>query len=160
MLICGNFMHRDSHYRRLLVLPLLGSAFLLIPHIVVACVRAPKPTLLQAFEDAPFVLIARTISVEKTSDESKKTTIETFVTAATLEVTRVFKGNLRAGDKIVFGQGNGIRCTWVFREQDVGKEYMFYLHPPPEDEKLWYEYGMSRSHAPDMQLMIFFISTT
>jgi hypothetical protein len=60
-------------------------------------------------------------------------------------VLKVFKGNLKVGDKMVFGQGNSIRCTWVFYEGDVGEEYLFYLETPPDDE-LWYEFGYQRSH--------------
>jgi hypothetical protein len=47
-----------------------------------------------------------------------------------MEVQRVFKGNLSIGHKMPFGHGNGIRCTQVFYEKDVGKEYLFYLHNP------------------------------
>ncbi len=47
----------------------------------------------------------------------------------------------------MFGQGNGLRCTWVFYEDAIGKEYLFYLDSPPEDGNLWYEYGLRRSHV-------------
>ena len=137
-------MYCDSHYRSLLVLPLLGLAFLLLPNVVIACVRAPKPTVLQAYDESDVVVIARAISVEKLSDQSEKPMTGTLVRSTTMEVEKVFKGNLRVGDKIVFGQGNGIRCTWVFYEDDVGKEYLFYLDSPPKNE-LWYEYGLGRS---------------
>ena len=34
-----------------------------------------------------------------------------LVGSTTMEVEKVFKGKLQVGDKIVFGQGNGIGCT-------------------------------------------------
>jgi hypothetical protein len=140
-------MCRDSHHRPLLVVTLLGSAFLLLPNIVAACALAPKPTVLQAYEDSDVVVIARAISVEKVSDQSEMPIIGTRVLSTKMEVEKVFKGKLRVGDKMVFGQGNGIRCTWVFYEDDIGKEYLFYLHPPPKGQKLWYEHGLGRSHV-------------
>ena len=130
-------MDRDSHYRSLLVLTLLGVGFLLLPNVVVACGLPPKPTVLQAYDESDVVIIARAISVEKLSDQSEKPMIGTLVSSTTMQVEKVFKGNLRAGDKIVFGQGNGIWCTWVFDEDDIGKEYLFYLNSPAKDEKLW-----------------------
>jgi hypothetical protein len=139
-------MDRDYHYRSLLVLTLLGLGFLLLPNVVVACALAPKPTVLQAYEESDVVIIARAVSVEKLSDQSERPRLATLVTSTTMQVEKVFKGNLRAGDKIVFGQGNGLRCTWVFYEDAIGKEYLFYLNSPAQDEKLWYEYGLGRSH--------------
>ncbi len=146
-------MCRDSRYLSLFVLPLLGVAFLLLPNIVVACARASKPTVLQAYDGSDVVVIARAISVEKLSDQSQKPMTGTLVSSTTMEVEKVFKGKLRVGDKMVFGQGNGIGCTWVFYEEDIGKEYLFYLNSPAGDERLWYEHGLGRSqvleHAAD-----------
>ena len=139
-------MPLDSRYEFLLVLMFLGVAFLLFPDMVVACARAPKPTVLQAYNDSDVVVIARAISVEKLSDESQKPMTGTLVTSTTMEVEKVYKGNLRVGDTMVFGQGNGIRCTWVFYESDISKEYLFYLNSPSRDQKLWYEYGLGRSN--------------
>ena len=142
-------MYRHS----LLVLMLLGGAFLLLPNMVAACVRGPKPTVLQAYNESEVVVIVRAVSVEKLPDQSEMPLIGTLVTSTTMEVEKVFKGNLRVGDKMVFGQGNSIRCTWVFYEEDIGKEYLFYLDSPARDEKLWYELGLGRSqlleHAAD-----------
>jgi hypothetical protein len=140
--MCGH-----PRYRSLLFLTLLYVAFLLLPNTATACAIPPKPTVLQAYNDSEVVVIARAISVEKVSNQSKLPLIGTFVTSTTMQVEKVFKGNLRVGDKIVFGQGNSIRCTWVFYEEDVGKEYLFYLDSPPDDKELWYEFGFRRSKA-------------
>ena len=139
-------MYRDSCYRSLLVLPLLGVAFLLLPNMVVACARGPNPTVLQAYEGSDVVVIARAISVEKLSEQSPKPMIGTLVSSTTMEVENVFKGKLRVGDKMVFGQGTGLGCTWVFYEEVVGNEYLFYLNSPVGDEKVWYADGLGRSH--------------
>jgi protocatechuate 3,4-dioxygenase beta subunit len=63
-----------------------------------------------------------------------------------MEVQKVFKGNLSVGDHMTFGQGNGLRCTWLFYEDDIGKEYLFYLEAPPHGSTLWYEFGYGRSN--------------
>ena len=138
-------MYRLSH-QLFLTLTLISFAFLIAPRITLACALAPKKTVLEAYEDSDVVIIARAVSVEKTADESRNTMLGTNVSATTMEVQRVFKGNLRVGDRMVFGQGNGIRCTHVFYEDDVGKEYLFYLDSPPTKQDLWYEFGYSRSH--------------
>ena len=138
-------MYQNCHYRSLLVLTLFCLAFLLLPNVVVACALPPKPTVLQAYNASDVVVIARAISMEKLSDQSEMPFIGTRVTSTTMEVLKVFKGKLRVGEKMVFGQGNSIRCTWVFHENDVGREYLFYLERPPGDE-LWYEFGYQRSH--------------
>ncbi len=140
-------MYRDAHHRSLLVLTLLAAVFLLLPNLVAACARAPTPTVLQAYEDSDIVVVARAISVEKLSDQTEMPLIGTRVLSTTMEVQKVFKGRLRVGDEMVFGQGNNIQCTWVFYEDVIGKEYLFYLESPPRDEKLWYEYGLGRSRA-------------
>ena len=136
----------DSRYRFLPILTLFGVAFLLLPNMAAACALASKPTVLQAYNKSDVVVIARAISVEKLTDQSQKTMTGTVVSSTTMKVENVFKGNLRVGDTMVFGQGNGIRCTWVFYESDIGKEYLFYLNSPSKDQKLWYEYGLGRSN--------------
>lgn len=135
---------RDSHCRFLLVTTLLGVALLLLPNVVVACARPPKPTVLQAYNESDVVVIARAVSVKKLSEKAAMT--GSLVSSTTMQVEKVFKGNLRVGDKLEFGQGNGLRCTAVFYEDDIGKEYLFYLESPPNDEELWYEFGLGRSH--------------
>ena len=139
-------MHSESRNRSLLILMLPALAFVLLPSVVAACVLVPKPTVLDAYQEADVVIIARAISVEKRSDQSEKP-MGILVSSTTMEVQKVFKGNLRVGDKMVFGQGNEIRCTWVFYEDAIGKEYLFYLDSPSTSDKLWYEYGLGRSNV-------------
>ena len=120
----------------------LGLALLLLPKIAAACALVPKPTVLQAYENNDVVVIARAVSQEKTKDPEFN---GSRVLSTTMQVEKVFKGDLRVGDKMTFGQGNGIRCTWVFYEDDIGKEYLFYLESPGEGSKLRFEFGYGRS---------------
>ena len=130
---------------RTVLLFAVSLGMLLVPRIAAGCVLTPKPTVLEAYNDADVVVIVRAISVEKVSDPSSIPMHGSRVVSTMMEVQKVFKGNLGIGSKMTFGQGNGIRCTWVFYEDDVGKEYLFYLQKPPEEPNLWYEFGYSRS---------------
>jgi len=130
---------------RTVLLFAVSLGLLLVPRTAAGCAILPKPTVLDAYKNADVVVIARVISVEKVSDTSPIPINGSRVLSTMMEVQKVFKGNLRAGDKITFGQGNGIRCTWVFYEENIGKEYLFYLQNPAKDSRLWYEFGYGRS---------------
>ena len=132
---------------RTVLLFVVSLGMLFVPRIAAGCAFGPKPTVLEAYNDADVVVIVRAISVEKVSDPSSIPMHGSRVVSTTMEVQKVFKGNLSIGSKMSFGQGNGIRCTWVFYEDVIGKEFLFYLQNPPEDSKLWYEFGYSRSDA-------------
>ena len=124
----------------------VSLGLLLVPRIATGCAIPPKPTVLDAYEDADVVVIARAISVEKVGDGSPIPINGSRVLSTIMEVQKVFKGNLSAGDKMTFGQGNGIRCTWVFYEEFIGKDFLFYLQKPPQDSPVWYEFGYARSN--------------
>ena len=130
---------------RTVLLLAVSLGLLLVPRIATGCAIPPRPTVLDAYEDADVVVIARAISVEKIGDESPMPTNASRVLSTIMEVQKVFKGNLRTGDKMTFGQGNGIRCTWVFYEEFIGKDFLFYLQKPPQDS-VWYEFGYARSN--------------
>jgi hypothetical protein len=114
-------------------------SLLLFSGIAAACVIVPKLTVLEAYNQADVVIVARAISITKVDDKEPVPLNTSRVLTTTMEVQKVYKGNLKVGDKITFGQGNGIRCTQVFDEDVVGTEYVFYLERPPAGETLWYE---------------------
>ena len=124
----------------------VSVGLILFPRIAAGCVLIQRPTVLDAYNDAEVVVIARAISVEKISEGSPMPLNASPVLSTVMEVQKVFKGNMSIGNKMTFGQGNGIRCTWVFEEQDVGTEFLFYLQAPPDGESTWYESGYTRSN--------------
>ena len=132
---------------RMVLLLAVSLVLLLVPRIAAGCMIVPRPTVLDAYNNADVVVIARTISVEKISEQEPMPLNASRILSTTMEVQKVFKGNLRVGEKMTFGQGNGIRCTWVFYEEEIGQEYLFYLEKPPQDSSLWYEFGYTRSGA-------------
>ena len=127
----------------LLVFVLLVSFLGLRLATATACVIIPLPTVLDAYEEADVVLIARVVSIEKTKEPDP---IHFNIRSATMVVQRVFKGNVKVQDAISFAQGNGIDCIWRFDETMIGGEYLLYLSPPDEASDLWY-LGQGRSTA-------------
>lgn len=106
-----------------------------------ACVLLPLPTVLDAYEEADVVIIARVVSIEKTKEPDS---IHLNIRSATMVVQEVFKGNVKAQDTISFAQGNGIDCLWTFAKEMIGQEYLLYLNTPDHASDLWY-LGQGRS---------------
>lgn len=128
--------------RKILVLFFVLVSFLgLRLGAATACVIIPLPTVLDAYEEADVVIIARVVSIEKSKEPDP---MHLNVHSATMVVQRVFKGNVKVQDAISFAQGNGIDCVWMFDEKMVGHEYLLYLNPPEKASDLWY-LGQGRS---------------
>ncbi|HEU4510301.1 MAG TPA: carboxypeptidase-like regulatory domain-containing protein, partial [Pyrinomonadaceae bacterium] len=121
-----------------------------------ACSCGPRPPLLDSFEEAQEVVIVRVLSVRKVEKTDEQSNVD-GVRSATMVVDKVFKGQLKVRDEIVFGQGNGADCIWTFNEESVGREYLFYLtrpetltksdrtYLPSKEPGLWFAFGCGRS---------------
>jgi len=124
------------------------------PALVHACSCGPRPTVLDAFDRADEVVIVRAISVEKAPDTDNHHYVD-GVRSTTAVVEKVFKGNLKVRDEIVFGQGGGADCIWTFSEKSIGYQFLFYLtspeklanepYLPSKDAGLWFAFGCGRS---------------
>ena len=126
------------------------AALLTFPtKMVFACSCGPVPTVLDAFEKSDVVIIARVISVEKVEPKSGAE-YEHYVDnvrSATVMVEKVYKGNVRVRDELVFRQGSGANCIWTFDEKLIGKQILFYLNMPEPPAKLWYAVTCGRSSS-------------
>jgi len=139
--------------RRLFLLIFATTFLLSISKGAIACTCGPQPTVLEAFEGHDEVVIVRVLSVEKV--EGKEDRYVHGIRSATMIVEKVFKGNLKVRDEIVFGQGGGGDCIWTYAEESVGHQYLFYLDRPEKlsrDEFLpskepgaWFAFGCGRS---------------
>jgi hypothetical protein len=78
--------------------------------------------VLEAYEDARTVIITQAVAVTKSEGRVSN------IGSTTMVVEKVFKGNRKPGDKLVFRQGGGAACTWSFDEKSVGKRFLFYLN--------------------------------
>jgi hypothetical protein len=114
--------------------------------IVLACSCGPKPTVLDSFEWADVVLIARIISVEKVDEKSDQRHYVDNVRSATAVIEKIYKGNVRVREEIVFAQGGGADCIWTFNEKSIGAEILFYLKSP-ERGRQWIAGGCGRSRG-------------
>ncbi|HEX8293526.1 MAG TPA: hypothetical protein VF570_17320 [Pyrinomonadaceae bacterium] len=157
-------------------LSLLAAAFALLAFGAregYACSCARTPTVLDAYEEADVVVVARAVSLvtapkkeqpkppeasaEKSGEQAEKKAAEQpegsaederpgygGVISTSMIVERVYKGGLKPGDEMVFGQGGGGNCVWTFEQDDVGDSYLFYL-TRFKDTALWYAGTCGRS---------------
>jgi len=132
----------QRNLRKILVVFFLFVCFLCLRlAAATACALIPLPTVLDAYEEADVVIIARVVSIEKTTEPDP---MHLNIRSATMLVQRVFKGNVKVQDAISFAQGNGIDCLWLFDEKMIGHEYLLYLNLPDKASDLWY-LGQGRS---------------
>ena len=140
---------------RYLLLTLFSISLLFIAsQSTKACSCAARGSVLESFEESDEVVILRVLSVEKGEDTEERHYVD-GVKSATLVVEKVFKGKLKLRDEIVFGQGGGADCIWTFREESVGRQYLFYLtrpekfantdYLPSKEPGLWFAFGCGRS---------------
>jgi hypothetical protein len=104
-----------------------------------ACSCGGKPTVLSEYEWANTIVIVRALSFEK-SERAVDGIASTKVI-----VEKIFKGNLKTGDEMVFGQGGGADCIWTFDQKDSGKQFLLYLSENRNEQKLWYAGTCGRS---------------
>jgi hypothetical protein len=124
------------HFKLNAFLPLFLLLFLLSVRTAEACSCAPSPTVLDAYNYSEIVVLVTAVSVEKASPEqtappgrmSDGTNYVDGVKSTSMRVEQVFKGQLKAGEEMIFAQGGGADCIWTFNENDVGKKFLFYLN--------------------------------
>ena len=142
-----------ARYRKRFVLAMLVLVtFLAVGQTVQACVCADGDnSTLGKFESARFVVVNKIISVQKqprvqlVSNGAKviRKPIMT-ITSIKMIVEKVYKGNLKVGEEMIFGQGES-DCLVEFREEEVGTKFLFYLEPRERKPKLWYADSCGRS---------------
>ena len=81
-------------------------------------------TVLGKFEDARFVVIAKVTAVETSHTK--------------MVVEKVYKGNLRVGEEMIFGQGESGSCSKDFNERHIGAKFLFYLTRKEKTPSVWY----------------------
>lgn len=124
-----------AYGNRLRFVLLTLTIMLACARVASACSCGPDPTVLDAYDHADVVIIARAVAVEKASPEKtappgQMSDGENYVDgvkSTTMRVERLYKGNLKIGDEMIFAQGGGADCVWTFNEKSIGEEYLFYL---------------------------------
>lgn len=93
------------------------------------CTCGPMFSVLDEFDRSDVVIIARLVSVEKTRPDDKEEYWH-GVRSSRFVVEKVYKGDVKAGDSLVFGQGNGLDCMWAIAEEQIGQQSLVYLNVP------------------------------
>lgn len=132
-------LFRRSSGRALLLLTL----FLFLPDIVNACGCRPKMTpVLDEFESSDLVVIARVTALIKGPNRFPFTDIS----HSTAVVEKVFKGDIKAGEELILGQGDTVLdCSWDFFPGFVGEKFLLYLDRPEKPSEPFYVSTCRRS---------------
>lgn len=118
--------------RSLLLTSILVSLFCLTaPTRVFACSCAGKPTVLEEFDFSKVVVAGRIDSVHRLRPDEREYD-HGAILSATLVVDKVYKGNIKVGDKLVLAQTGGADCGFDWNEKSIGGKYLFYLGEPSE----------------------------
>ena len=132
-----------SHKNRFSLLSLIFTVFVFTSQVANGCTCGSKGTVLDAYEGSDVVVIAKIVSVEKTDEEG----FVDDVKSSTLIVEKVYKGDLKVGDKMTFAQGGGADCIWTFNEKDIDTQVLFYLHSREKNPKVWMAVTCGRSRS-------------
>lgn len=120
---------------------MLGFTILFLDaDIANACSCGETPTVLDAYESAKVVVIARVAHVEKSEKGGYG-----GVSSTNMIVEKVFKGNVRIGDEMTFAQGGGADCVWTFDERLIGEQFLFYLNLRVKNSNAWIAITCGRS---------------
>ena len=116
---------------------LLYAALALHAEIGFAC--GPRPTVLDNYEQAQAVVIARVLSVEVQKGNANE------LGSAALVVEKVYKGTLRIDDHVKFWSDN--QRGLLFNKTTVGQQFLLYLLGPNEEDNSWNGLGCARTQA-------------
>jgi hypothetical protein len=114
---------------------LLSVLLLIVPHQVLGCSCAEKQNQLKEFESSELVFKGRIISIE-----AGKPQTETDPTgqpgSITVVVEKIYKGDLKIGQRLSLRRGSGIDCNYTFGNRDRGAtldpgiSFLIYLRKP------------------------------
>ena len=117
--------------------------FVTAPRVVNACGCYNVATVLEDYVQADLVIIAKMKSVVKGVTPNR---FGSDISHATMVVQKVFKGEVKIGDELTFGQGEPVLdCSWQFYENYVGEEYLLYLYRPEKPSEPFYVSTCNRS---------------
>jgi hypothetical protein len=145
-----------SHHKIFPLLLLFSVVLVVGARPARACSCGGQQTVLDEYEWADVVVVARAVAVEKaepekTAPEGQMSNGENYVAgvkSTTMQVERAFKGKLKVGDQMIFGQGGGADCVWTFGEESVGRKYLFYLKRP-KGSSVWIAGTCGRSGSAE-----------
>jgi hypothetical protein len=108
----------------------ISLALLFLPVVLLssrdasACSCTNQPTVQKEYDRASVVVVTQVISIAKAQTPAAGER----VLSTTMLVEKVFKGSVKFGEQMIFAQGTGADCVWMFSEKDIGQRYLLYLH--------------------------------
>ena len=107
------------------------AAITLAADTTFACSCAGTPPVLNAYESARAVVIARVISIEPFKNEDLDPALAKIRDVsgygeATLVIEKVYKGNFRVNEQFSFGARPNAACIWSFPKESVGHRFLIY----------------------------------
>src|ERR1044072_9996678 len=100
-------------------------AILLQTYASFACTCGPTVSVLDEYERAQLVVIARVTAIQ--TFEQKQAETYGDEGGAHLVIEKVYKGDARAEEALVFAQGSGVDCSWRFSDDMIGQKVLLYL---------------------------------
>jgi len=94
-----------------------------------ACTCGPTVSVLDEYERAQLVVIARVAAIQTFEQNQKETYGDDG--RAQLVIEKVYKGDIRTGEALMFAQGSGSNCVWRFSDEMIGQKVLAYLNTPP-----------------------------
>jgi len=138
-----NFMKNLFSFKQISIVLFIAFAVLFSANIAKAC-SCISSSLDSAIEDSANIVILKLQAVEK-YQEGEKGYGYGGIKQSKLTVEKVFKGNLKVGQELIFTQGGG-DCVWTFNEKIIGMDFLFFLGKKPNDN-LWAAFVCSRSNS-------------
>ncbi len=139
-------MKKNSFGRQLFVALFIIFVFLFSAETSNACSCAVSQAVNLAYQQTPNIVVLRVQSVEK-YQEGEPNPNGSLSKQSKLIVEKVYKGNLKIGQELTFGQGVCCICIWGFSEEMIGQDYLFYLSEKPDKDGVWYGSVCSRSNS-------------
>ena len=102
--------------------------FIAVKHVgACECSRREKEApVSEAFEKAEMVITGTVVSKPDENGWLDQHSVK-------VRVEKTYKGKVKVGDVLIFGQARGADCRWYFTKEKVGKTYLFYLAKPTKE---------------------------
>ncbi|HUF05116.1 MAG TPA: carboxypeptidase regulatory-like domain-containing protein [Aridibacter sp.] len=108
------------------------------------CVCKEKPSTLDSFEEADYVVIARVKGSNFETDSKLRATGYPESRRSTLVIEKSYKGEKKVGADLILSNTGFNSCTWNLDRDSIGDRYLLYLGPSADGKPVTFrENGQS-----------------
>ena len=90
----------------------------------IACSCLWPPPVDEIFRESDAVVVAKLKLIHPTDETSR------YDLRAAVTIEKVYKGQVKVGEKLPMWMGDGANCIFPFRREDIGKRFLLYLSKP------------------------------